>query len=158
MCVTFQKYRGLEKDYLVYDCTENSVKLSPENIRAICSTNFGLASNGILVGPIWKNDEVYMQAFNPDGTEADSSEDGACIFAKYLKKRGLVKAQEYILHTLNGPAVIHCSYEQDAWGNDSDTDLSVSLGMRSYAGEELRQVSATGKLFVEDHFVNRVAS
>ena len=137
MCVTFQKYHGLGNDYLVYDCEENSCVLSPENIRMICSTNFGLGSDGIMIGPIWKDNGIYVQVFNPDGSEAENGGNGLCIFAKYLKDKGYIhripgylKDNTFTLYTLGGSVLIH-------YDNESGSQITMNMGAVSFKREDI---------------------
>ena len=130
MCVTFSKYHGSGNDYLVYDCTKNKRVLSPENIQMICSTNFGLGSDGIMVGPVFKEDGVHVQIFNPDGSEAENGGNGVCIFAKYLRDAGYVTEKEFVLHTLGGPVSVCCN-------NEECTDITVTMGKLSFSREDI---------------------
>ena len=128
MCVTFYKYHGSGNDYLVYDCSKSSSVLSPENIRMICSTNFGLGSDGIMVGPVIKEDGIHVQIFNPDGSEAENGGNGVCIFAKYLRDAGYVTEKSLVLHTLGGPVYI-------SYNNEEGSEITVSMGKLSFSRE-----------------------
>lgn len=130
MCVTFSKYHGSGNDYLVYDCTKNSRVLTPENIQMICSTNFGLGSDGIMVGPVIKEDGMHVQIFNPDGSEAENSGNGVCIFAKYLRDAGYVTENSFVLHTLGGPISV-------TYNNEEGNDITVSMGRLSFSREDI---------------------
>ena len=126
MCVTFSKYHGSGNDYLVYDSIKNSGVLTPENIQMICSTNFGLGADGIMVGPVMKEDGIHVQIFNPDGSEAENSGNGICIFAKYLHDAGYVTERSFVLHTPGGPVSVTCN-------NESNSDITVSMGRLSFS-------------------------
>ena len=130
MCVTFYKYHGSGNDYLVYDCSKSSSVLSPENIRMICSTNVGLGSDGIMVGPVIKEDGIHVQIFNPDGSEAENGGNGVCIFAKYLRDAGYVTEKSLVLHTLGGPVYI-------SYNNEEGSEITVSMGKLSFSREEI---------------------
>ncbi|MDO5410027.1 MAG: hypothetical protein Q4F21_06170 [Lachnospiraceae bacterium] len=147
MCVTFLKYHGLGNDYLVYDCTQNNMKLSPENIQMICSTNFGLAADGILIGPIMKEDKMHVQVLNPDGSEAKNSGDGVCIFAKYLQSTGLIKEDKFCLYT-PGEAAFLC-YNSDTASAEENCGKAPTAEVRS-----------VGKLILTDEFIrdNRIGA
>lgn len=121
MSIYFEKYNGLGNDYLVYDCNKNSEKLDSESVKLICDRNFGLGSDGILVGPIIEGDKISVEIINPDGSIAEKSGNGVRIFSKYLKDVGYVREQEYILSTLGGDV-------QVKYLNDSGTLMSVSMG------------------------------
>ena len=51
MGAKFSKYSALGNDYIVIDPSYNNIRLNKENIKKICSRNFGAGSDGILYGP-----------------------------------------------------------------------------------------------------------
>lgn len=121
MEVNFYKYHGLGNDYLVYDCRQNSIYLDEKAIKVICDRNFGLGSDGILVGPIYSEQGIGVKIYNPDGSEAEKSGNGVRIFAKYLKDAGYVKENAFSLHTSGGDVSIQ-------YNNDIGTNMTVSMG------------------------------
>ena len=125
MDIYFEKYNGLGNDYLVYDCNKNSEKLDSDSVKLICDRNFGLGSDGILVGPIIEGDKISVEIINPDGSIAEKSGNGVRIFSKYLKDAGYVKEQEFILSTLGGDVRVK-------FLNDKGTLMSVSMGQLSF--------------------------
>lgn len=81
----FYKYHGLGNDYIVIDPEEFTAPLTPASIRTICHRNFGVGSDGILLGPIRTADSpFFLRIFNPDGSEAEKSGNGLRIFSRYL--------------------------------------------------------------------------
>lgn len=134
MRLFFEKYHGLGNDYLVYDCIKNSAVLEKEAVRLICHRNYGLGSDGLLVGPIMKNGEIWVRIFNPDGSEAEKSGNGIRIFSKYLKDAGYVREEEFFLYTLGGKVKVR-------YLNPSGTRMVVSMGTLSFDRE---QVGAVG--------------
>jgi diaminopimelate epimerase len=86
----FYKYHGLGNDYIVIDPEAFTGELTPALIRTLCHRNFGVGSDGILLGPIrTKETPFFLRIFNPDGSEAEKSGNGLRIFSRYLwdKKR-----------------------------------------------------------------------
>ena len=63
-----EKYDGLGNDYLVLDPNLNSIELTEEKIKKICNRNFGVGSDGILYGPILKDNNIKVII---DGEEVD---------------------------------------------------------------------------------------
>ena len=98
----FYKYHGLGNDYLVIDPKHCSVAMTADNIKLICDRNFGVGSDGILYGPITKDDRPYLQIFNPDGSEAEKSGNGIRIFARYLWDSGYITSNKFDLGTKSG--------------------------------------------------------
>lgn len=54
------KYHGLGNDYIVIDPQKNDIGLSLEAIKLICDRNFGVGSDGILYGPIIKDNQFNL--------------------------------------------------------------------------------------------------
>jgi len=98
----FYKYHALGNDYIIIDPNQNKVAMTPANIRLICDRNMGIGSDGILYGPIFANDEVKLQIFNPDGSEAEKSGNGVRIMSKYIADRKYIKENTFSLATLGG--------------------------------------------------------
>ena len=91
MKAVFEKYHCMGNDYLVYDPNKNEMELGPEQVKAVCDRNFGIGSDGILVGPVLGGEKMYVRILNPDGSEAEKSGNGMGIFARYLKDAGYVQ-------------------------------------------------------------------
>ena len=102
MNIVLEKYHGLGNDYFVFDPNKNELKLTKENVRMICDRNFGMGSDGILEGPIFQEDKIYVKVWNPDGSEAEKSGNGDRIFAKYLKDAGYIQKKHVTFYTLSG--------------------------------------------------------
>ena len=126
----FEKCHGLGNDYLVYDCNKNSEYLTTENIRAICDRNFGLGSDGILVGPILGGGRIRLKIYNPDGSEAEKSGNGVRIFARYLKDAGYVIDDEFQLDTLGGTVSVR-------YLNENGSLMRVSMGRLSFYSDKI---------------------
>jgi diaminopimelate epimerase len=99
----FYKYHGLGNDYIVIDPAKNGIALTPGSIRLICDRNFGVGSDGILHGPFFENSAISGHIFNPDGSEAEKSGNGARIFARHLHGHGFVDGDTAAFNTLGGP-------------------------------------------------------
>ena len=134
MSITFEKYNGLGNDYLVYDCNKNKEKLNTDAVKLICDRNFGLGSDGILVGPIIENNKISVQIINPDGSIAEKSGNGVRIFSKYLKDSGYVKEEQFELITLGGLVKVKNL-------NDLGTLMTVSMGQLSFRSKDVGSVN-----------------
>lgn len=99
----FQKYHALGNDYLVLPPDQLKGELSEEEIRLICHRNFGLGSDGILLGPLPSEKAQFgLKIYNPDGSEAEKSGNGLRIFSLYLWDNGQVTADPFSIETLGG--------------------------------------------------------
>lgn len=99
----YYKYHGLGNDYIVIDPAKNSTALTPETIALICDRNRGIGSDGILYGPLFNGETAGLRIFNPDGSEAEKSGNGARIFTRYLIDSGYVTGGTARFTTPGGP-------------------------------------------------------
>lgn len=128
MCLEFSKYHGLGNDYLVYDCNRNKEVLSEKLIRGVCDRNYGLGSDGILAGPYMTDKGMLVRIYNPDGSVAEKSGNGVCIFAKYLKDAGYVQKKEFDLLTAGGTVRVR-------YNNELGTNMTISMGHLDFSPE-----------------------
>jgi diaminopimelate epimerase len=100
----FYKYHALGNDYIVIHPDDlDGLVLDEEKIIRICHRNYGVGSDGILLGPLPSSDcDFGLRIFNPDGSEAEKSGNGIRIFARYLWDLGLVKNDPFTLSTIGG--------------------------------------------------------
>jgi diaminopimelate epimerase len=103
MVTRFFKYHALGNDYLVLNPSELVGGLDAFRVRRICHRNFGVGSDGILLGPLeTKEGDFGLRIFNPDGSEAEKSGNGLRIFSRYLWDQGLVKDKPFTVMTPGG--------------------------------------------------------
>src|SRR5688572_12674186 len=99
----FFKYHALGNDYLVLDPRDWPAPLTRSQIEAICHRNFGVGSDGILLGPLPSGQAQFaLRIFNPDGSEAEKSGNGLRIFSRYLWDRQKVKSEKFSIQTPGG--------------------------------------------------------
>jgi diaminopimelate epimerase len=126
----FFKYHALGNDYLVLDPKDWPDPLAPASIRLICHRNFGVGSDGILLGPLPSHQSRFaLRIFNPDGSEAEKSGNGLRIFSRFLWDRGLVKNEEFSVETRGGPV-------RASVGDDGRT-VRVEMGRVSFWSDEI---------------------
>lgn len=130
MNITLEKYHGLGNDYLIFDPNKNELELNNENIRLICNRNFGVGSDGLLVGPIMGKDKLEVRILNPDGSEAELGGNSVQIFGKYLKDTGYVQKSRFAVNTLSGLQTIQ-------YLNEEGTKIKVSMGKLSFYSDEI---------------------
>ena len=133
----FEKYHALGNDYLVYDPPSGNHDFSSEEIIRICHRNFGLGSDGILVGPLQTDKaEFGLRILNPDGSEAEKSGNGLRIFARYLFDQKKVGSSPFTVDTLGG--IVTCEVSDDA------SSISVEMGQVSFHSDVI-PVSVEGE-------------
>ena len=96
----FEKWQALGNDYLIVEAPG----LEPEQVRALCDRHRGVGADGVLA--LAEPDEpgyvARLRIFNPDGSEAELSGNGARQALLYLRARGWTQAPTYSIQTLAG--------------------------------------------------------
>jgi diaminopimelate epimerase len=123
--MNFEKYHALGNDYLVYDPRETNHSFTEAETIRICHRNFGLGSDGILVGPLPSEKADFgLQILNPDGSEAEKSGNGLRIFARYLRDAKLVNTAPFTVETMGG--IVTCEVSENM------SQISVEMGQVSF--------------------------
>jgi diaminopimelate epimerase len=102
--VEFEKWQALGNDYLIVERDALGVELTPARIRAICAPHTGVFADGILLlsPPDEPGFVARLRIFNPDGSEAELSGNGAREAILYLRRRGWVQADTFSIQTAAG--------------------------------------------------------
>ena len=99
----FTKYHALGNDYIVINPKDLPAPLTVGQVKTICHRNYGVGSDGILLGPLpSKHAPFGLRIFNPDGSEAEKSGNGLRIFSRYLWDKKLVGKEEFAIDTPGG--------------------------------------------------------
>jgi diaminopimelate epimerase len=121
----FYKYHALGNDYLVLHPSDLVGELEPFQIQRICHRNFGIGSDGILLGPLETQEGDFgLRIFNPDGSEAEKSGNGLRIFSRYLWDQGLVKDKPFTIMTPGGKV--------ESTVQDKGRRVTVEMGQVSF--------------------------
>ena len=99
----FTKYHALGNDYIVIHPKDLPAPLTTEQVRTICHRNFGVGSDGILLGPLPSTTaKCALKIYNPDGSIAEKSGNGLRIFSRFLWDSKLVGNEEFAIQTDGG--------------------------------------------------------
>jgi diaminopimelate epimerase len=121
----YVKYHGLGNDYLVIRPDDIAGDLETSQVQRICDRNYGVGSDGILLGPLHSDKCGFqLRILNPDGSEAEKSGNGLRIFSRYLYDEGLVHETKFTVETLGGTVICHVQ--------DSGKTVSVEMGKVSF--------------------------
>jgi diaminopimelate epimerase len=103
MNFAFSKYHALGNDYIVIDPKNLSAPLTTEQVKTICHRNFGIGSDGILLGPLPSTTaKCALKIYNPDGSIAEKSGNGLRIFSRFLWDTKFVGNDEFAIQTDGG--------------------------------------------------------
>jgi diaminopimelate epimerase len=101
----FEKWQALGNDYLIVERSELPFELTPERVQRLCHPHFGPGADGVL--ELSPPDEpgfvARLRIFNPDGSEAELSGNGAREAILYLRRRGWTEEDEFSIETKAGP-------------------------------------------------------
>jgi diaminopimelate epimerase len=102
--VDFEKWHALGNDYLIVEAVQLPFELTAPRVRAICASHTGVFADGILLlaAPDAPGFLARLRIFNPDGSEAELSGNGAREAALYLRRRGWAQADEFSIQTAAG--------------------------------------------------------
>jgi diaminopimelate epimerase len=102
--VKFEKWNALGNDYIVVEERNLPFPLTPGRIRRLCALHSGVGSDGILL--LSETEErgfvAALRIFNPDGSEAELSGNGAREAVMYLRTRGWTDNDTFSIQTAAG--------------------------------------------------------
>ncbi len=101
----FEKWHALGNDYLIVEAPALPFELTPARVRALCAAHTGVFADGVLLlsEPDAPGFVARLRIFNPDGSEAELSGNGAREAILYLRRRGWTDAERFALQTAAGP-------------------------------------------------------
>jgi diaminopimelate epimerase len=102
--VRFEKWQALGNDYLIVEADGLPFALTPERVRRLCDRHTGPGGDGVLELSAPDTDGVVarLRIFNPDGSEAELSGNGAREAILYLRRRGWTDADTFAIATVAG--------------------------------------------------------
>ncbi|MBA3300303.1 MAG: diaminopimelate epimerase [Thermoleophilaceae bacterium] len=100
----FEKWNALGNDYVILEERHLPWTLSAGRIRAICAAHSGLGSDGVLLlsDPSERGFVAHLRIFNPDGSEAELSGNGAREAILYLRRNGWTDSDVFSIETAAG--------------------------------------------------------
>ncbi|MEA2248669.1 MAG: diaminopimelate epimerase [Solirubrobacteraceae bacterium] len=125
----FEKWQALGNDYVIVEGSHLPEPLSPERIRALCDRHTGIGADGILelLPPDEPGFVARLRIYNPDGSEAELSGNGAREAILYLRRRGWTDQRQFSIQTIAGeirPTIL------------SETTCRVNMGRASLRSKD----------------------
>jgi diaminopimelate epimerase len=104
LAVEFEKWQALGNDYVILEAAALPFALTPGRIQAICAPHTGVFADGVLLlsDPDEPGCLARLRIFNPDGSEAELSGNGAREAVLYMHRRGWSDAEEFSIQTAAG--------------------------------------------------------
>ena len=96
----FEKWQALGNDYLIVE----AAGVGPDRVRALCDRHLGVGADGVLaLAPADEPGYVArLRIYNPDGSEAELSGNGARQALLYLREHGWTSSDTYSIQTAAG--------------------------------------------------------
>ena len=101
----FEKWQALGNDYLILEQERLPWPLTETRVEWLCDQHFGVGADGVLLLSRSEGAEFVadLRIFNPDGSEAELSGNGAREAILYLRRNGWTDEDEFAISTVAGP-------------------------------------------------------
>jgi diaminopimelate epimerase len=134
----FEKWQALGNDYVIVEAEALPWELTASRVEWICDPHFGVGGDGVLL--LARSDDpefvAELRIFNPDGSEAELSGNGAREAILYLCRHGWTDADTFSIRTAAGPITPTIT---------SELTCSVEMGRASTASKDFPSGGADGK-------------
>jgi diaminopimelate epimerase len=100
----FEKWQALGNDYVIVERDALPFALTAARVRRLCDRHHGVGADGVLElsPPDAPGCVARLRIFNPDGSEAELSGNGARQAILYLRRRGWTAEDEFCVQTAAG--------------------------------------------------------
>jgi diaminopimelate epimerase len=100
----FEKWQALGNDYIIIESSGLDFELTPVRVQALCRPHTGVCGDGVLLlsEPQERGCVARLRIFNPDGSEAEMSGNGARQASLYLRRRGWTDSDTFSVQTAAG--------------------------------------------------------
>ncbi|HXS45934.1 MAG TPA: diaminopimelate epimerase [Solirubrobacterales bacterium] len=133
----FEKWQALGNDYLILEADSLPWELTAARAEWLCDPHFGIGSDGVLL--LSRSDDpefvAELRIFNPDGSEAELSGNGAREAILYLRRHGWTDADVFSIRTAAGPITPTIT---------SELTCSVDMGKASTSSKDFPSGPADG--------------
>jgi len=150
--VNFEKWQALGNDYVILDERSLPFDLTPARARLLCAPHTGIGSDGIVLlsAPDEPGFVAGMRIFNPDGSEAGVSGNGAREAILFLRRRRWTSEDRFSIKT--PPGEIRATIT-------SPTTCKVDMGRARLTGPDypggtaggIGELSAAGRSWTFQH-------
>jgi diaminopimelate epimerase len=136
--VNFEKWQALGNDYLIVEAERLPWALTAKRVEWLCDQHFGVGADGVLLLSRSEDPEFVarLRIFNPDGSEAELSGNGAREAILYLRRHGWTDRDSFAIETVAGPIVPTITGE---------LTCAVDMGRASTASKDFPSGAADGR-------------
>jgi diaminopimelate epimerase len=134
----FEKWQALGNDYLIVEEAALPWELTARRVERLCDPHFGPGADGVLLlsEPGDPEHVAELRIFNPDGSEAELSGNGAREAVLYLRAHGWTDRDEFTIATKAGvvrPRLL------------GEGGVEMEIGRASLASPDFPSGDASGK-------------
>ncbi|SLM30445.1 Diaminopimelate epimerase [Desulfamplus magnetovallimortis] len=114
MIINFEKMEGLGNDFVIIDDRKGAISKDHDQEKnsfyaelavKLCSRNFGIGADGIILLLESEKEDAGFRIFNSDGSEAQMCGNGMRCFAKYLFEKKIIDKKRFTVETLAGVVI-----------------------------------------------------
>jgi diaminopimelate epimerase len=121
MTLNFTKMHGLGNDFVVIDAINQSISLTPEQIRQLADRHIGIGCDQLLlVEATSTSADFRYRIYNADGGEVEQCGNGARCFMQFVRDQGLTDKSRLRVETAGGPLQLI---------QQPDGQISVDMGV-----------------------------
>lgn len=134
----FEKWTALGNDYVIVEAAALPWELSGARVRRICDPHFGVGADGVLLLSPSEEPEFVaaLRIFNPDGSEAELSGNGAREAILYLRRHGWTDEDVFSISTVAGAITPTIT---------SERTCAVEMGRAATASKDFPEGEADGR-------------
>ncbi|MFD5893269.1 MULTISPECIES: diaminopimelate epimerase [unclassified Streptomyces] len=173
--IPFLKGHGTENDFVIIPDPDNGIALSAAAVAKLCDRRAGIGGDGLLhvvrsaahpeARSMADRAEWFMDYRNADGSVAEMCGNGVRVFARYLRRAGLVDAGDLAVATRGGVKEVHIAKSPETGGETVDPeavtvrmgravlpegDVSVVVGERGWPARNVNMGNPHAVAFVDD--------
>src|SRR3954467_2463457 len=134
----FQKWQALGNDYIIVERDALPFALTAPRVRRMCDRHVGIGADGVLelAPPDADGFVARLRIFNPDGSEAELSGNGAREAVMYLRAAGWTDQAQFSIQTAAGEirSTIH-----------DDRTCTLDMGRARLASDDYPGGAADGR-------------
>ncbi|WP_299540574.1 diaminopimelate epimerase [uncultured Streptomyces sp.] len=163
--IAFLKGHGTENDFVIVPDPDNALDLPASAVARLCDRRAGVGGDGLLhvvrsaahpeAAAMAGEAEWFMDYRNSDGSVAEMCGNGVRVFARHLRRAGLVGDGDLAVATRGGVKKVHLAKNGDVTVHMGvaalpDDGVTVTVGGRSWPARNVNMGNPHAVAFVED--------
>ncbi len=134
MEIKFTKMHGAGNDFMVIDAINQSIHLTPQQIKTLAHRQFGIGFDQLLLVETSTVADFKYRIFNADGSEVAQCGNGARCFVRFVVDQHLTDKREIYVETASG--IITPKLEENGL-------VTVNMGAPKFAPSDIPFIADT---------------